>query len=241
MEERTMKILWGITLAALAIAGTGLAQAGRFPATGQTTSYHAADDGAIRAGGVLRYTDNRNGTITDRNTSLVWEKKSYDGSIHDVRNPYTWDEAFSVHVAALNNHCANNATKSCSSNRDCPGGVTGLPGKCGFAGKRDWRVPNYKELVSLLNLQNVGPAVSPVFNTNCVEGATVLTGSCSVLTGPNAPTNYDYWSSTSFVFATNAWFVDFVAGHVGNGGKGDRNAVRAVRGGFIPPLKLQQP
>jgi hypothetical protein len=47
-----------------------------FPATGQTTSYAAGDDGAIKAGAPLSYTHNGDGTITDNNTKLVWEKKS---------------------------------------------------------------------------------------------------------------------------------------------------------------------
>src|SRR5262245_40951697 len=63
-----------------------------FSATGQTTPYTAdtlagagtsvADDGTVRAGGPLRYRDNGDGTITDLNTGLMWEKKSIDGSLH---------------------------------------------------------------------------------------------------------------------------------------------------------------
>src|SRR5438094_9253656 len=55
-----------------------------FPATGQTMSFQSGDDGAIQAGAPLSYTDNGDGTITDNNTGLVWEKKSADGSIHDM-------------------------------------------------------------------------------------------------------------------------------------------------------------
>ena len=49
------------------------------------------DDGLIRAGAPLSFTDNGNGTITDNNTGLVWEKKSDDGSLlHDKDNIYWW-------------------------------------------------------------------------------------------------------------------------------------------------------
>ena len=87
-------------------AGTALAQpfpgglpacqaaAQRFPATEQTICANSTgqviscagtgQDGEIQAGGTLSYTDNGNGTITDNNTKLVWEKKSADGTIHDV-------------------------------------------------------------------------------------------------------------------------------------------------------------
>lgn len=221
-ENRRCEVL----LAAFLVSWMGSAQAYKFPATGQTTSYQAGDDGAIRAGGKLSYTDNGNGTITDKNTGLVWEKQSNDNSVHDVDNLYTWQEAFTVHVATLNNQCQNDDTLVCTSNANC----SSVGGKCGFAGKRDWRVPNYKELVSILNLQNFDPSISPAFNTNCVNNATSLTGSCTAAN--------DYWSSTSFVFATDAWFVNFLKGNVGSGPKSGqgKNHVRAVRGGLLMPL-----
>lgn len=43
--------------------------------TGQTMSYGAGDDGDVQAGLPPAYTDNGDGTITDRNTGLMWEKK----------------------------------------------------------------------------------------------------------------------------------------------------------------------
>ncbi|PYM36482.1 MAG: hypothetical protein DME17_10020 [Candidatus Rokuibacteriota bacterium] len=124
-----------------------------FPATGQTTSYRVGDDGNIQADATLSYTDNGDGTITDNNTCLVWEKKSDDGSIHDQHNVYTWDGAFDTHVATLN------ATT--------------------FAGYNDWRVPSVKELQSILNYGMNFPSVSSEFNNNCTTGSTVLTGSCT--------------------------------------------------------------
>ncbi len=110
-------------------------------------------DGDIQAGAPLAYTDNGDGTITDNNTGLVWEKQSSDGSAHDVGNTYTWDQAFSGHAATLN-------TMS-------------------FAGHTDWRVPNVRELQSIANYQNFNPAVSPAFNTSCTASCTVLTCSCT--------------------------------------------------------------
>src|SRR5205814_55397 len=82
------------------------------PATGQTTCWDGSgnvigcagtgQDGELRRGAPLSYTDNGDGTITDNNTGLVWEKQSQDGSIHDIANTYTSDQAFSGHVATLN-------------------------------------------------------------------------------------------------------------------------------------------
>jgi hypothetical protein len=71
---------------------------GAFPATGQTTCWDSAGtvipcagtghDGEIQAGATLAYTDNGDGTITDDNTGLMWEKLSDDGSINDKDTTY---------------------------------------------------------------------------------------------------------------------------------------------------------
>ena len=106
----------------------------------------------------LSFTDNGDGTVTDDNTGLVWEKLSMDGSVHDRTKTYTWSQAFTGHVATLN------------------GGS--------FAGHTDWRVPNVKELLSIANYQNATPAVSSAFNANCTSvGCTVLTCSCTASNG----------------------------------------------------------
>src|SRR5207237_7486079 len=90
-------------------------------------------DGDLRKGAPLSYTDNGNGTVTDNNTGLVWEKLSMDGSVHHVSNTYTWANAFAQHVATLN-----------STN---------------FAGHTDWRVPNVKELERNVNSPNGAPPI----------------------------------------------------------------------------------
>ncbi len=143
---------------------TDPAPASVFPATGQTSCWDATGaaiscagtghDGEVQAGATLAYVDNGDGTITDVNTGLVWEKLSDDGSIHDRDNTYSWTNAFAVKIAALN-----------------AGG--------GFAGRTDWRVPNRKELEIILNAEVHNPAVSAIFHTGCVPGSTVLTGSCT--------------------------------------------------------------
>src|SRR5262249_22664785 len=82
------------------------------PAPVQTTSWDSAgqvtscagtgQDGDIQAGASLSYTDNGDGTITDNNTKLIWEKQSINtGDIHELDNLYTWADAFAVHVAGL--------------------------------------------------------------------------------------------------------------------------------------------
>jgi Protein of unknown function (DUF1566) len=116
---------------AAALSGATPPATHQFPATGQTTCSNSdvvgtvtpcagtGQDGDIRAGAALSYTDNGDGTITDNNTGLMWEKKSDDGSIHDQDTAYTWDDAFGVHIAGLN-------------------------AGSGFAGHTDWRLPNIR-------------------------------------------------------------------------------------------------
>jgi uncharacterized protein DUF1566 len=169
-----------------------------FPATGQTTCWDSSgaviactdtgQDGEKRAGAPLSYTSNSDGTITDNNTGLVWEKQvNCSGGLHCVDDRYTWQEALD-YVKALNT--AN------------------------FAGHSDWRLPNVRELQSIVNY---GPALSPEFN-DCLHG------SC---------TAYDYyWSSTTYAGIPSwAWWVHFGDGVTGADKKSYTNLVRAVRGG----------
>ena len=99
------------------------------PSTGQTGTYGINDDGALHKGAVWpnpRFTDNKNETITDNLTGLMWTK--------DARNPgptscpmdknTEWEEAL-AHVACMNENK--------------------------YLGYNDWRMPNVNELASLIN------------------------------------------------------------------------------------------
>jgi len=169
-------------------------------ATGQTTCWNGegtgipcpgtGQDGDFRAGRALSYTDNGDGTITDNVTALMWEKKSADGSIHDKDKTYSWDEAFAVHIATLN-------TPPC------------------FAGHCDWRLPNIRELLSIVDYKSRFPAVPSAFNTGCVAACTVLTCSCTAdrNVASGLPGVAAQWSSSTFVTdGTAAWLVDFQSG-----------------------------
>jgi len=118
-----------------------------------------------------RFVDNGDGTITDHETGLIWEKKSNDGSVHDKDNQYTWSLAapwgptgtvFTQFLAALNGQR--------------------------FAGYTDWRLPTVRELQTLVNCQQPQPWVDPPFNTGCQANCGVTACSCTV---PD-----QYWSST---------------------------------------------
>jgi hypothetical protein len=194
---------------------------GDFPATGQTTPYMSdkndgivgpvavPDDGTVQAGATLSYTDNGDGTITDNNTCLMWEKKSFDGGLHDANNAYRWSGGEDVETIW-----------------DWLDEVNG-EGGTGFAGYSDWRVPNVKELQSIVNYENFVPAVSsPAFNDDCTATSTctVLTCSCTAAAG--------YWSSSTPAGGSDfAWVVSFGGGSVFGSFKNNGFPVRAVRGG----------
>ena len=62
-------------------------------ATGQTTSYVAEDDAALKKGvswPSARFTDNQNGKVTDNLTGLIWMKNA------GCFTPALWDTAFTM-------------------------------------------------------------------------------------------------------------------------------------------------
>jgi len=205
----------GVSTVSVAIAGCTVPPpppTTAFPATGQTTCWDSAgtviacsgtgQDGDIKAGAVLSYTSNGDGTITDNNTGLVWEKKTTTclGNIHCVDDDYDWNTALTVFIAALN-------TAPC------------------FAGHCDWRLPNIKELQSIVNYQTSPTrAVSPAFNDDAGSGCSA---SCTAGSW--------YWSSSSYANVPDrAWVIDFANGGVSLAFKSSNSLVfvRAVRGGL---------
>ena len=141
---------------------------------------------------VNRYADNGDGTITDTFTGLMWEKKSDDDSVHDQDRLYRSDFAAML-----------NADE-------------------GFAGYRDWRLPNLEELRSIVDDGTSDPAVSPVFNTACAPGCAVTTCSC---------TKSAFYQSTTET-GTERWGVRFDDGTVTSLILSYFPRVRAVRGSF---------
>ena len=195
---------------------------GGVPATGMETSYRAvragateqrevADDASIGAGTPMHFVDHGDGTLTDMATGLMWEKKCEGcGGLHDMRDGYVWSGDGSQTtiwdwIAELNRES----------------GV-------GFAGFRDWRIPNVKELQSIVDYERFNPAVGRAFDGDrCGMGCSDLsdpTCSCTALGA--------YWSSTTLADQPDlGWSVSFNLGLVGDRPKNLFAGVRAVRGG----------
>ena len=168
--------------------------------TGQTTAYATGDDGSLQKGVAAptpRFTDNGNGTVTDRLTGLVWLKdgicEKFWGSDSATVNPRPWAQA--VQSANLL------AAGSCGLNDGSKAG--------------DWRLPNRKELDTLIDLGRSNPALP--------EGWPLGDSVLGVF----------YWTSTTVAppLSTNAWAFNVFNGVVFYTAKTDELHVRPVRGG----------
>jgi hypothetical protein len=155
-----------------------------------------------------RFHDNGDGTITDAETGLMWEKKSSDGSLHDQGTPYSWTNSGQAADGPLFTSF-----------------LAGLNAGAGFAGHTDWRIPNNAELETLVNYNISGPAAPSTFNSACVAPCSVTTCSCMAAGF--------YWSSTSLKGnAAYAWGTEFGRGISNYDFKTTGYFARGVRGGF---------
>ena len=198
-----MKHKWflALALAVMAAMTAGLARAGtiNLPRTGQSVSYATGDDGALQMGATLptpRFRDNGDGTVTDNLTGLIWLKNA------NCFGATTWAGALT----------------------DANGLASGSCGLSDGSHAGDWRLPNVRELRSLINRTYSKPALSNTAGTGqWIEG--------DPFTGVQS---YYYWSSTTYAsFIDSAWDVDLWYGDAGWfwNSKVDGLYVWPVRGG----------
>lgn len=154
-------------------------------------------DGAGNGPGTLDYQDCGDGTVADLNTGLLWERKVAGGggsatcltNLHGVESRCNWTQATGDWIDAVN-----------------------AEGGTGYAGFDDWRVPNVKELQSIVDYGTFDPAINAGF--------------------PGETASSIYWSATSSAFDPGfAWVVVFSDGFVGNDFESNPRRVRAVRSG----------
>lgn len=181
-----------------------------FPArvekTGQTTSYKSGDDGDEQAGvsfPIPRFKDNSNGTVTDNLTGLIWLKQANFNSTGGATGTALW----------------NNAVDFCKALAD---------GSCGLSdgsSAGDWRLPNIKEMQSLIHFGYDDPALP---NT----AGTAPWTSGDPFTDVQFGSNDYYWSATTYVSSTSsAWSVRMRDGLVNGSNKGTSYYVWPVRSG----------
>ena len=134
-----------------------------------------------------RFTDNGDGTVTDHQTGLIWEKKTPAGSggVHDVNNKYTWCASGDTGCPSPSNLAdgtvftvllwtLNNGDREGNSPTGC------------FANHCDWRLPSIVELKSIFDRDRAaGCATGKNLGLPCIDPAF----------GPTQP-DY-YWSATT--------------------------------------------
>lgn len=156
--------------------------------TGQTTSYADGDDGDLQRGVAWpapRFEDNADGTVTDHLTGLIWLKNA------NCAGWMRWNDAL--------DYCNNLASGSCGLT---DGSVAG-----------NWRLPNRKELMSLVDYDNYNPALPNGHPFN------------------NVQSSY-YRSASTLANGTNyAWYVSMYYGIVYDFRKSSNGYVWPVRGG----------
>jgi len=180
--------------------------------TGQTTSYHAGDDGDLEKGVARDYTvlttGQYSGTtditingkthalsnecVKDNNTGLMWARYVPNADIGpDNNGKLFWIDATSGEDiwSFVDQANANN-----------------------LGGHNDWRVPNYFELPSILNFGLYDPSIDTT-------------------TFPSTPSDY-HWTSTTYPGGSAyAFYVNFNFGNVDNTNKAtSKYYVRLVRG-----------
>lgn len=188
--------------------------------TGQTECYDAdgisiicaetGQDGDLQKGVAWpepRFTDNEDGTVTDNLTGLMWLKEANhigencpgfdnDGTADD--GAVTWEHALNF-VGDMN---------------------AGTYSNCGHT---DWRLPNVKELQSLIHYGVYDPAVPNTAGTDKWSEGDPFSG---------VESHDDYWSSTTIASYTGgAWYVFLFYGNVGFDYKGRNCYIWPVRGG----------
>ncbi|MCK4388645.1 MAG: DUF1566 domain-containing protein [Desulfobacterales bacterium] len=205
------KKFWGLTSVAWGLK-TGTSAGGGGSAavakTGQTPIVPldpapTGSDGDLQKGVAwpdLRFTDNTDGTVTDNLTGLIWLKKADYNSTAGDTGTATWDNA----------RLFCNALES---------------GQCGLtdgSSLGDWRLPNVKELSSLIDWAYYNPALSNADGTAKWTSGDAFAG---------VQSRY-YWSSTTYANSTVlAWHVYLFNGYVRNVHKDYDYYVWPVRGG----------
>jgi hypothetical protein len=206
------KTFWGLTTGGWGLQ-TGTLTGGSpapVPKTGQTSAHTTGDDGQLQMGVAWpnpRFTDNGDGTVTDNLTGLIWLKNA-----HCAQNTTGWSNALLGYIYHLNTTGKMNGFE-CGDTSN------------GGSHQNDWRLPNVRELQSLVHYGFYNPALPNTAGTGQYSSGDPFTGvqwcaSCY------------YWSSTTRASnSLQAWGVNILNGEVVIETKTNTWDVWPVRGG----------
>jgi hypothetical protein len=238
---------------------------GQCPTIGDQASERAeltanANRTASKLSGAPRFADNADGTITDNQTGLTWEKKTeLDDSmnvanLHDADNIYPWSGTCSVNMgkycqptSAAAILCLANAEAGTIGCDECSGG----DGTCNDIFDEPLTATVWTLAVAL-NMASFGGytdwrvpkrselegivdvAVSSPAVFAAFNGAS-CGGACTDISDPacSCTDSLDYWSAAT-TYAPSpfySWAVSFLDGTEKTGYRGGGKDVRAVRGG----------
>ena len=131
--------------------------------------------------------DSANGTVTDTRTGLMWDRcargLSGVGCATGTASSFTWQAALDA------------------------AGTIGT-----YKGYNDWRLPNLKELRSLVEECRIIPSINE-------------------FAFPNTPASFFWSGSPTAGVSTAAWYVDFGGGYGSPSNRNNANQVRLVRAG----------
>jgi hypothetical protein len=163
----------------------------KLPDTGQTSCYSSSgedmtcfgtgQDGAF-TNNTMSFDDNEDGTVTDNNTGLMWQKLD-DGV------KYNWYQASGQPHSSLNPFAQKNVCKELI-----------LPADNSY---NDWRLPTIGELVSIVDYfipnTNPNPAIDTTFFPGTKTSYSYWASTYSVLGG---------WNVNYYNGNPNSWFMD---------------------------------
>jgi hypothetical protein len=126
----------------------------------------ACNDRINQTAPTSRYSDNGNGTVTDVRTGLMWERCLMGYTFSDNGTP----------ADVADDSCTPSAAITFLWQQALQGAVD-RNAQGGFAGFTDWRLPNIKELISIVEHMCASPAINETIFPGTPPAAEVFSSS----------------------------------------------------------------
>ncbi|KJU83697.1 protein containing DUF1566 [Candidatus Magnetobacterium bavaricum] len=183
--------------------------------TGQTTKYAEGDDGALRKGMAWpkpRFKDNGNQTVTDNLTGLVWSKDAGTptvGACKGIRRTSGWQKTLDYVkcFTRIDENACKSIGKARAMNWQNAMDYIGCLNGTNYLGRDDWRLPNRKELMSLVDRGGFMPPLPsghPFKNVQTAADRWYVTSTTSVGRGT---------AGVWFVYMSGGGYVDVMGKH----------------------------